>query len=167
MKHDQEVWQSEGRKKIAADKELDMQRLQEEELFESRLKSEQKRTAQEIRRAADKAMKHEQEVWQSEGRKKIAVDKADDLQRLEAQDIEAYKVKNDAMRVAKAHQAAVAKAVTLERNAHYIEGKRERAAYQKELERKAYEAEHTASFAGLMNPFAWGDTGGGGYSAYS
>ena len=166
MKHEQEVWQSEGRKKIAIDKELDLRRLQEEELRESKVKSEQKRAAEEVRKAAEKAMKHEQEVWQSEGRKKIAIDKAEDLKRLEAQDIEAYKVKNEAMRVAKEHEAAVAKAVRIERNAHYIEGKRERAAYQKELEQKAYEAEHMASFAGLMNPFAWGDMGDADYSAY-
>ena len=166
MKHEQEVWQSEGRKKIAIDKAEDLKRLQEQELIESKLKSEQKRAAEEVRTAAEKAMKHEQEVWQSEGRKKIAIDKAEDLKRLEAQDIEAYKVKNEAMRVAKEHEAAVAKAVRIERNAHYIEGKRERAAYQKELEQKAYEAEHMASFAGLMNPFAWGDMGDADYSAY-
>ena len=166
MKHEKELWQSEGRKKIAIDKAEDLKRLQEQELIESKLKSEQKRAAEEVRKAAEKAMKHEQEVWQSEGRKKIAIDKAEDLKRLEAQDIEAYKVKNEAMRVAKEHEAAVAKAVRIERNAHYIEGKRERAAYQKELEQKAYEAEHMASFAGLMNPFAWGDMGDADYSAY-
>ena len=166
IKHEKEAWQSEGRKEFTREVAKDLLRLQEEELKESFLKSEQVRAAREAERVAAKAMKHEQEVWQSEGRKKIAIDKAEDLKRLEAQDIEAYKVKNEAMRVAKEHEAAVAKAVRIERNAHYIEGKRERAAYQKELEQKAYEAEHMASFAGLMNPFAWGDMGDADYSAY-
>ncbi len=42
-----------------------------------------------------------------------------------------------------------------ERRRHAIEGRRDARAHQQELERRAREADHDASFAGFMSPFQW------------
>ncbi len=56
---------------------------------------------------------------------------------------------------AKESRAAAERAIRHERSLHVIEGRREARAHQMELERRAQEAAHMATFAGLMNPFDW------------
>ena len=155
MKHEKEVWQSEGRKEIAVDKAAMLKEYERVRLEEEKVKSEQIRAAREVRRVEEKAMKHEKEVWQSDGRKEIAIEKAKDLKRLEEETLEADKVKSANVAAAKVARLAEEKAIKHQRNLHEIEGRQEARRHQEELQRLAEEAAHDATFAGLMNPYNW------------
>ena len=59
--------------------------------------------AKERRDAEAKAMKHELEVWNSEGRKEVAIRDLEYQKQLEVESIEAYKVKSAGFNVVSAH----------------------------------------------------------------
>ena len=167
MKHEMEVWKSEGRKEIAADKAEYLKKLEAAELEESRIKSDQIRAARAVEAAEVKAMKHEQKVWQSEGRKQTAIEKAEYLKRLEAEELIESKKKSEQINAARVKRAVDEKAVEAERRAHYLQGVKELKRTKEEQERLAQEAEHLSSYAGLMNPFSWDLGGQSSYNAFS
>ena len=125
MKHEMKVWQSEGRKAIAVDKAADLARLEAAELAESKIKSEQVQAARRTKTAAEKAMKHEIKVWQSEGRKEAAADKAEYLKKLEAAELYESKLKSEQINVARATKAAAEKSMKHEMEVWKSEGRKQ------------------------------------------
>jgi hypothetical protein len=56
----------------------------------------------------------------------------------------------------KSQREADAKAMRHAKDQEVIAGRRETRLHQQELERRALDAVHDASYAGLMSPFNWG-----------
>ena len=125
MKHEMEVWKSEGRKEIAADKAEYIKKLEAAELAESRIKSEQVRAARETLRVQAKAMKHEMEVWKSDGRKQIIADEVARLKEYERVALEEARVKSEQYRFAQEAKRVRDKAMKHEMNVWKSEGRKD------------------------------------------
>ena len=125
MKHEKEVWQSDGRKEIALKEAEMLKEYERVRLEEEKVKSEQIRAAREVRRVEEKAMKHEKEVWQSNGRKEIALKEAEMLKEYVRVRLEADAVKSEQLRVARANRRAEEKAMKHEKEVWQSESRKE------------------------------------------